>query len=122
MVNFHTKTLYFGYGDIAVGNTMISLNFTEFEPPVEVGTVITDDLINEVGLKYTSDSVNIHICSYEEAQLLEGALDRINGKDVVLFKFKDWVFNFVTYDPKSIEVIKKHLKVVRSNLLMCSAC
>lgn len=122
MIDFKTKTLYFGYGDIGVSNVSIGIRFREFQPEVEVGTILTDDVKNQHGIKYTSDSINIYICSYEEAECLERLLDRMDGRDMFYFAFKDWVFNFSIWNPKSIDAIKNHLNIVKGNLSMCIAC
>lgn len=122
MIDFETKTLYFGYGDIDTGNMSIGLRFREFEPPVEVGTILTDDFMHKTGLRYTSDGVKIYICSYEEAECLERLLDRMDGRDLFYFQFKDWTFNFSNWNTKSVECVKRHLSVVKSNLLRCLAC
>ena len=116
------KTLYFGYGDICVGNTTFGLTFTEFEPEVEVGTVITPELEKEKSIKYISEKFIIPIKCYEEAKELGRLLDSMDGKDNFQFDFKGWRFNFSNWNPKSIESIKRHLAVVRGNLLMCCAC
>ena len=123
MIDFKTKTFYFGYGDIIVNNSTLGLRFIECEPPVEVGTVLSEKLEKELGVKFTSAWVTIPIKYYEEAVALEKLLDKVLAdSSVIEFKFKDYKFNFSKWNPKSIESIKKHLEVVRSNLLMCCAC
>ena len=122
MIDFKTKTFYFGYGDILVGSEYISLRFREFEPPLEVGTAVNEGSMNELGLKYTSDKVTISFCSYEEAKCFSKLLDSMDGKDNFQFDFKGWRFNFSIWNPKSVEAIKLHLNAVKSNLLMCMAC
>lgn len=117
-----SKTLFFGDGDICVSTSTFGLRFREFEPPVEVGTVITDELEKEVGLKYTSEWFTLPIKTYEEAVTLDKLLDKMDGRDFYYFHFGDFTFNFANWNPKSIEVIKGHLSVVRSRLLMCIAC
>lgn len=122
MIDFKTKTFYFGYGDIFVGSEYINLRFREFEPPIEVGTAVNEASMNELGLKYTSDKVTICFCSYEEAKCFSKLLNSMDGKDNFQFDFKGWRFNFSNWNPKSIECIKTHLNTVRSYLLMCTAC
>ena len=116
-----SKTFYFGDGDICVGNNTFGLRFREFEPPVEVGTVIDSKLEEEVGLKYTSEWFTLPIKTYEEAITLDKLLDKMDGRDFYYFHFGDFTFNFANWNPKSIEVIKGHLSIVKSNLLMCMA-
>ena len=121
-IRLDNKTLYFGYGDICVGNTVLGLTFTEFEPEVEVGTVITPELEKEKGIKFISEKFIIPIEYYEEAKELDRLLDSMDGKDNFQFDFKGWRFNFSIWNPKSVEVIKWHLSVIKSRLLMCIAC
>lgn len=122
MIDFKTKTFYFGYGDIIVNNSTLGLKFIECEPPVEVGMQLTKELEKELGVKFTSDWVTIPIKYYEEAKEFEKLLDELDGRDKFQFYFKDYLFNFSIWNPKSIESIKRHLNIVRSNLLMCCAC
>ena len=122
MIDLKAKTFYFGYGDIIVNNSTLGLRFIECEPPVEVGTQLTKELEEELGVKFTSDWVTIPIQTYEEALAFERLLDRMDGRDFHYFYFGDFTFNFANWNPKSIESIKRHLNVVRHNLLMCIAC
>ncbi len=117
MIDFKTKTLYFGYGDIAVGEATIAIRFRQFEPPIEVGANVIDGEVN-----YTSDGVNIYLCSYEEANCLDKLLDSMDGKDNFQFDFKDWRFNFSNWNPKSIECIKKYLNIVKCYIVLPLAC
>ena len=122
MIDFKTKTFYFGYGDIIVNNSTLGLRFIECEPPVEVGMELTKELEEELGVKFTSDWVTIPISYYEEAVEFEKLLNELDGRDKFQFDFKGWRFNFSIWNPKSIESIKRHLAVVRGNLLMRCAC
>ena len=121
MIDFKTKTFYFGYGDIIVNNSTFGLKFIECEPPVEVGMNLTEELEKELGVKFTSEWITIPIKTYEEAKQFEKLLNKIDGRDYFQFYFGDYLFNFSNWNPKSIESIKRHLNVVRSNLLMCMA-
>lgn len=122
MIDFKTKTFYFGYGDILVNNATLGLRFIECEPPVEVGTMLDNTLEKELGIKYTSEWVTVLIERYEDAKRFEKLLNKLDGRDYFQFYFGDYLFNFSNWNPKSIESIKKHLEVVKSNLLMCCAC
>lgn len=112
------KTLYFGYGDICVGFDLFNLTFREFEPPIEVGTWFKD----ESEVNWLSERFSIPIIRYEEAQQLIKLLDSMDGKDNFKFDFKGWTFNFSNWNPKSVEVIKKYVSCIRSNLLLTLAC
>ena len=122
MIDFKTKTFYFGYGDILVNNFIFGLRFVECEPPVEVGMELDDELEKKLGVKYISDWVTVPIKTYDEAVKLTKLLDKIDGRDYTHFYFGDYIFDFSNWNPKSIESVKRHLKVVKSNLLMCCAC
>lgn len=122
MIDFKAKTFYFGYGDIIVNNSTLGLRFIECEPPVEVGTQLTKELGEELGVKFTSDWVTIPITTYEEAKYFGKLLDEVAEQTTHYFYFKDYQFNFSNWNPKSIEVLKVHLDVVRMNLLLSIAC
>lgn len=122
MIDFKTKTFYFGYGDIIVNNSTLGLRFIECEPPVEVGTQLTKELKEELGVKFTSDWITIPIVTYEEAKYFGKLLDEVEEGITHYFYFKDYQFNFSNWNLKSIEVLRAHLSVVRMNLLACIAC
>lgn len=122
MIDFKTKTLYFGHGDILVNHSIFGLTFVECEPPVEVGTPITEKIKNELNIKPISDVVNIYIDTYEEATMLRGLLNCLDGKNCYQVIFKDYRFNFFNWNVKSVEVIKMHLDFLIEILLIGSAC
>ena len=117
-VRLDTKTLYFGYGDIGVGCDCFNLTFREFEPPIEVGTWFDD----ESKCKWLSEKFSIPITRYEEAKQLIELLNSMDGKGKVQFDFKGWRFNFSNWNPKSVEVIKKYVNYIKTNLLLPLAC
>lgn len=122
MIDFKDNVLYFGYGDILVNNSLGGLMFVNCKPPLEVGTGLTDELKEELGVKYTSDWITISIITYDEAKHFGKLLDEVLEGTTRYFYFKDYQFNFSNWNPKSVEVIKAHLSVVRMNLLMTVAC
>ena len=112
------KTLYFGYGDICVGCDCFNLTFREFEPPIEVGTWFKD----EDKCKWLSEKFSISLTRYEEAKQLVELLDSMDGRDTVKFEFKGWIFNFSNWNPKSVEVVKRYVNYIKTNLLLPLAC
>ena len=123
MIDFKNNILYFGYGDILVNNYLSGLMFVNCKPPVEVGTDINDEIKEKLGVKYTSDWITIPITTYDEAKYFGKLLDKVLADSTIIeFKFKDYKFNFSNWNPKSVEVLKAHLSVVRMQLLACLAC
>lgn len=122
MIDFKTKTFYFGYGDILVTTFIFCLKLIECEPPVKVGMELTEELEKELGVKFTSDWATVPIKTYEEAEQFEKLLNELDGKDCFQFYFGEYLFNFSNWNPKSIESIKRHLNIIKSDLLMCLAC
>lgn len=122
MIDFKDNILYFGDGDILVNNSLGGLMFVNCKPPLEVGTEINDEIREKLGVKYTSDWITIPIITYEESKYFEKLLDEVAEGITHYFYFKDFQFNFSNWNPKSVEVLKAHLSIVRMNLLMCIAC
>ena len=59
MIDVENKILYFGYGDIKVGNMhSAGLCFKEFKPPVEVGTVLTDEFVYQNDIEFTTGRIS----------------------------------------------------------------
>lgn len=122
MIDFKTKTLFFGYGDILVNHSIFGLIFVECEPPIEVGTCVTEKIKNELNIKLISDIINIYIETYEEAMQLRRLLNNLDGKDCCQFVFKGYRFNFFNWNVKSVESVKRHLDFLIEILLIGSAC
>ena len=112
------KILYFGYGDIGVGCDCFDLTFREFEPPIEVGTWFED----ESECKWLSEKFSIPITCYEEAKQLIELLDNVSMNGTFQFEFKGWIFNFSNWNSKSVEVVKKYVNHIKTNLLLPFAC
>jgi hypothetical protein len=64
MIDFKDNILYFGDGDILVNNSIGGLMFVNCKPPLEVGTELTEELREELGVKYTSDWIIIPIYAF----------------------------------------------------------
>ena len=122
MIDFKDNIFYFGDGDILVNNSLGGLMFVNCKPPLEVGTELNDEIKEKLGVKYTSDWITIPITTYDEAKYFGKLLDEVLEGTTHYFYFKDYQFNFSNWNPKSIESIKRHLAVVRGNLLMRCAC
>lgn len=122
MIDVDNKILYFGYGDIRVSNkNSLGICFKEFVPPVEVGTVLTDEFIYENGIEFTTDWQTLYLTNFKELCELEQLLKQVEMQDILKFTFKDFTFDFTNYNKKSVEIVLSNLAVVRNSLLMCYA-
>lgn len=125
MINTNTKTLYFGSGDVVVGSYGYTMYFQGFKPPIEVGTLITDEVIEENNIEWLTDKFYIDFRDIQEIVTFENLLKQVadnNGKNFVQFNFKGLIFDFSNYNEKSISTILCHLACVRDALLSVIAC
>lgn len=107
------KTIYFGYGDIAVGSTFDGyLTLQWFKPPQEVGSTITGKeviwLSEEIKLKVTSEDLK--------------NIDNINEESNKQLIIGDYVLDFSNYNSTSIKVVKKYMNIAISSMLRYLAC
>ena len=122
MIDVESKILYFGDGDILVNSDLICLKFVNCKPPLQVGTILTDEIRDKFNVKYTSDWINISFLTYDEIVYFEKLLNEVLDRTTHYFYFRDYQFNFANWNPKSVEVIKAHLSNVKQTLLMTIAC
>lgn len=122
MIDFKDNILYFGDGDILVNSDLNCLKFVNCKPPLQVGTLLTDEVRDKFNVKYTSDWINIPFLTYTEVEYFEKLLNEVLDRTTHYFYFKDYQFNFSNWNPKSIEVIKAYLSIVKQTLLMTIAC
>ncbi len=118
MINIEKKTIYFGYGDVQTGSgASLMLTFTGFKPPMEVGTEIIDQVI-----EYITEPIKLKFTSIEELMGFKKLVDEIDGETNTYFQYRDYVFDFSNYNPKSIEIILKHIKNLQSHFIYLMAC
>ena len=110
------KTIYFGYGDVAVGSTMSHLIITPIKPPQEVGSDIDMGNVEIMGepIKFTFKAI-------KKVNELIDTLDAICPENNTLV-FRGYTFDFSKYNEQSIKVIKKHLENIKTNMSLLIAC
>ena len=124
-IRLDNKTLYFGYGDVVVGSYGYTMYFQGFKPPIEVGAIITDEVIEENNIEWLTDKFYIDFRDIQEISTFENLLKQVadnNGENFVQFNFKDLTFDFSNYNEKSISTILCHLACIRNALLTVIAC
>lgn len=125
MIDTNTKTIYLGSGDVLVGSYGYTMYFQGFKPPIEVGTTITEEVIEENNIEWLTDKFYIDFRDIQEISTFENLLIQVadnNGENFVQFKFKDLTFDFSNYNEKSISTILLHLGCVRETLISVIAC
>lgn len=125
MIDIKNNILHFGYGDINVGHSLYTLIFRGFKPPIEVGTHISKEVIQENNIEWLTEMFYLDLRDIQEILTFENLLKQIienGGENFIQFKFKDFTFDFSNYNKKSVEVILLQLAVVRNNLLQVIAC
>ena len=53
MVDIKNRIIKFGYGDVQVHSSWYYISFRQFKPPIEIGTEITDEIIQENNIAFT---------------------------------------------------------------------
>lgn len=125
MIDTNTKTIYLGNGDVLVGSYGYTMYCQGFKPPIEVGTTITDEVIEENNIEWLTDKFYIDFRDMQEISTFENLLKQVadnNGENFVQFNFKGLTFDFSNYNEKSISTILCHLGCVRDALLTVIAC
>ena len=97
------KTIKFGYGDICVGSDTLrsTLYFYGIKPPLNVGERITDEV------EVVSEKIEFHI-NYDEYMYISHNLSCVKNGTIRTFYFRDYIFDFTNYNPKSVEVVERH--------------
>lgn len=125
MIDMENKTICFGYGNVQVGHSIYSLYFRGFKPPIEVGTMITEEVIKDNNIKWLTDKIYLDFRDMQEILTFENLIKQVRdngGENFTQFKFKDFTFDFFNYNEKSISIVLIHLAVVRDNFLQIIAC
>lgn len=104
----------FGYGDIATGVSFSSLTLTYFKPPQEIGSKVS------INAEVLAPTINIHL-SYDECNELLVQLDLITKENCTI-EIKDYILDFSNFNQGSVDVVKKKVTALRSNLSFCYAC
>ena len=123
MADVKNKIIKFGYGNVQVqaSSLLCDISFREFKPPIEVGTKITDKIIQENNLEYVSEPIIINFKTLEELYDFRKLLMEID-ENHTCFKYSDCVFDFSNYNYKSVEVVLNSVKVVENGFIRLMAC
>ena len=95
--------LKFGYGDISVGAFGLppAITFQQFKPPAKVGSEVGEHV------EFIGEKIVIKL-NHEDYVELCDLLDQVKNKEILIFDFKDYIFDFTNYNIGSIEVVERH--------------
>lgn len=122
MIDIENKIICFGYGDVQVGSTWSVIKFRGFKPPVEIGTIITDEVIEDNNLEYITEPIAINFATIEELINFKKLVEDIDGNNNICFEYCGYTFDFSNYNQKSIEVVLYHIGKIRQYLVSLMAC
>lgn len=110
------NVLEFGYGDIAVGANpaFLLLTFQGIKPPHKCGARL-NKCIEHIG--YTGHPITISFESEKECLEFKELLTRVENKEIELFEFKSFIFDFSNYNEESIKVCQTKLNIVYVGIL-----
>lgn len=114
------NTLYFGYGDIAVGHNCCGLVFQNIKPPQTPGAFINDKNCDLIG-----EELFIEITSFDEVSVVKSLLDAAKQDETYsIFRYKGFTFDFSHYDTRSIDSVLYHLDRMTKEMmwLLPQAC
>lgn len=99
------KILKFGYGDISVGGipSVRAMSFQQFKPPAECGDKVVDDEVEYIG-----EQIILEI-SFADYQELSKLFNGVKSREISIFVFKDYVFDFTNYNEASIDACRQRL-------------
>lgn len=91
--------LYFGYGDIAVGDTLDGhITFRGFKPPTIVGGDVPKDV------DWLTDQIKISVNKFSISEL-----NRLKQKEDKRIVIGNYILDFSNFNQESVNVIKRHL-------------
>ena len=100
------NTLYFGYGDIAVGSNSWNyspiVTFTNMKPPCKCGETITEKMKEEINFY---EEIKIEVEDYELYNLLCNV-----DKDNRIINYKEYTFDFTNYNQERVRLCKEGVK------------
>ena len=114
MIN--SNVLKFGYGDIAVGanSSNQEIRFQQFKPPGKCGDKVSENV------EYIGEKIVMKI-SYEDYCELSKLLKEVSDRNISIFEFKGYVFDFTKYNEESIKVCKRNLNNAMAWYFLCIA-
>lgn len=116
MIDTKENIIYFGYGDIAVGNVTNTLSITPFKPPQEVGSEVKMAVVDMIG-----QTIRFSFNSLKEIKTFEDNLSLINPTNNS-FIFQGYTFDFTQYNEKSKAVLKRFVDRVKNHIISLMAC
>ena len=119
MIDVENKTIYFGYGDVVIGNYLNAIVFTEIEPPVKVGSSVSIETAEQTA---TGSEITIAFNNIESFTDFKNAIKNINGKDCLQCNYNGHTLDFSNYNKKSIEVILNKLENIALFFILPMAC
>lgn len=123
MIDVKKNIICFGYGDVMVNSGCGStITFTGFKPPVEVGTVITGEVIKDKNIECITEPVKITFTTMKELKQFKKLVEEIDGEDHVCFEYRNYTFDFSNYNENSIKVLLTHIEKAAIHFLLLMAC
>lgn len=116
MIDFETKTITLGYGDVAVGSCYSGVSFQNIRPPQECGKSICE----EDGVEYFGEVVVLPVRSLEDCVAFRGGLDKLVESDH--FTYDNWTVRFIPDSDVSVHVVREHFTSVYYHILSLCAC
>ena len=111
------KTIYFGYGTILVSSSPHTIHFAECKPPQKINSDVSS-LSKDI--ETIQDAI---ICGqYKELKDCYDQLENIGNSDLRQVKLDDYILDFTNFNPKSVEVVRRHLCIAMYILQLGLAC
>lgn len=110
------NTIYFGYGDIAVGVYFSGITFQCIKPPQECGSTVDETV------EFVTDVYKLELNFYETTVLQKEIKEMIKSNKGIKISVKNYILDFTNYNVASAKVVIKQLETFISNIIMCLAC
>lgn len=123
MVDTKNNIISFGYGDVQVYSSTFkhSIIFRGFKPPVEIGTAL-DELIENENIEFITEPIEIKFATMKELNEFQKLVNKIDGKNYTQFTYRNYIFDFSNYNPKSIDVMLYSIANVKRYFMHLMAC
>jgi hypothetical protein len=116
MINFETKTITLGYGDVAIGSNIFGVTLQNIRPPQECGKVIYES----DNVEFFDEKVIIRMTSIEDCTKFKELLNDVS--ETGSFTINEWTIEFIPGSDVSIEVVQSHVMRVYYYFLSLLAC
>ena len=110
--------IQFGYGSVCVGSDpcLCEMHFRQIRPPQECGSYVMSG-----NAEYIGDRIAIWF-NYNDYSAFSKLLNSVEKREISEFTFKDYIFDFSTYNAESVKVCKKHLAIAIQLHILSLAC